>query len=60
MGGLSWYPIGLINPQVKECYLGEPSLDHVMNVRWTGQKKIGHMVINMQGSHIVSFPWAPL
>jgi len=33
----------LDNPisQVDECFLSEPYLDHVMNVKWMGDKLLG-------------------
>ena len=59
MGGLSWWPIGWIIPQVKECFPGGLSLSHVKSMRWIGVILLGMGFINIQGL-ILSHLWVPL
>ena len=44
---------------VKECFLGGPSLSHVSSVRWMGVSLLGMGFLDIQGL-ILSHLWTPL
>jgi hypothetical protein len=55
MGGLSWWPIGWIIPQVKECFLGGSSPSHVKSMKWMGVKLLGMGFMTYKGSYYLIY-----
>jgi len=55
MGGLSWWPIGWVISQVKECFLGGTSLNHENKVEWMGVKILGMGFMTYKGSYCLIY-----